>query len=91
MRYLPYLIKLGPAWFRRLVIDLLPSKRVQRVKDIIDTMEKTSIEIVEQKRRALREGEESVVRQLGMGKDIMSILCEFSCHIACFFALLTIS
>lgn len=51
---------------------------VQHLKRIIDTMERTSVEIVEKKRAAFREGEESVVKQLGMGKDIMSVLRELS-------------
>ena len=46
------------------------------MKDIIDTMEKTSIDIVEEKRAALRRSDESTVKQVGMGKDIMSILCK---------------
>ena len=74
MRFLPYFMKLGPAWFRRQIVDILPSKSVQRLKDIIDTMERTSVDIVEKKRAAFLEGEEAVVKQLGMGKDIMSIL-----------------
>lgn len=33
--------------------------------------------IFDEKKRALSEGEEAVVRQVGKGKDIMSILCEW--------------
>lgn len=77
LRVLPYVMNIGPAWFRRFIIDILPSKPVQKMKGIIDIMQKTSEDIVAQKREALAAGEDSVVRQMGAGKDIMSILCEF--------------
>ena len=50
---------------------------VQQMKYVVDTMHQTSVDIFEQKKAALRLGEESVVKQVGMGKDIMSILCEY--------------
>jgi hypothetical protein len=37
-------------------------------------MHHTSVEILESKKRALREGDEAVARQIGRGQDIMSIL-----------------
>ena len=69
-----HMVKLGPAWFRRLLVEYLPLKPVQQMKYVVDTMHQTSVDIFEQKKAALRLGEESVVKQVGMGKDIMSIL-----------------
>jgi len=77
IRILPFLMKLGPAWFRRFMVNILPFKSVQKMKNIVDIMQKTSEDIVAQKRKAFADGEESVVNQIGGGKDIMSILCEF--------------
>ena len=71
------LVKLGPGWFRRLVVDLLPFKNVKRLRDISDTMHNTAIDILESKKRVLREGDEAFARQVGQGKDIMSILCVY--------------
>ena len=68
------LVKLGPPKFRRFLVDLLPFKSVRRLRDIVDLMYKTSVEIFEEKKRALREGDEAVANQIGGGKDIMSIL-----------------
>ena len=68
------LVKLGPPEFRRFIVDLLPFKSVRRLRDIVDLMYKTSVEIFEEKKRALREGDEAVANQIGGGKDIMSIL-----------------
>ena len=57
-----------------MLVDAVPSRRVQRVKNIVRTMRKRSEEIVAEKRAALRKGDESTVRQVDEGKDIMSIL-----------------
>lgn len=37
-------------------------------------MHRRAVHIYEQKKRALEEGDESVTKQIGEGKDIMSIL-----------------
>ncbi|KIJ63847.1 hypothetical protein HYDPIDRAFT_29197 [Hydnomerulius pinastri MD-312] len=73
-QFLPYLIKLGPASFRRFVVNNSPWKDVQEISRIVDIMDKTSIEVFEAKKKALAEGDEAVMQQVGQGKDIMSIL-----------------
>ncbi|KIJ63129.1 hypothetical protein HYDPIDRAFT_113701 [Hydnomerulius pinastri MD-312] len=73
-QFLPYLVKLGPASFRRFVVNNLPWKDVQEIRRIVDVMDKTSIEVFEAKKKALAEGDEAVMQQVGQGKDIMSIL-----------------
>ncbi|RPD55386.1 cytochrome P450 [Lentinus tigrinus ALCF2SS1-7] len=65
---------LGPAWFRRKVVELIPSTRVQRLKEIVDTMHQRSVDIVSQKKAAMENGDDAILRQIGDGKDIMSIL-----------------
>jgi hypothetical protein len=70
-------VKLGPPRFRRFLVDLLPFKNARRLRDIIDIIHNTSVEILEAKRRALKEGDEAVAKQIGRGKDIISILSEF--------------
>ncbi|KAL1739164.1 cytochrome P450, partial [Schizophyllum fasciatum] len=71
---LPRVYKLGPAWLRRLVVDLIPSPTLHAVRDRVDLMWRTSREIYAQKRAALAAGDEAVSRQVGQGKDIMSLL-----------------
>jgi hypothetical protein len=68
------LIKLGPPKFRRFMVDLMPFKNVRELRDIVDVLDSTAIEILEAKQLALREGDEAVARQVGQGNDIMSVL-----------------
>ncbi|KII90987.1 hypothetical protein PLICRDRAFT_52656 [Plicaturopsis crispa FD-325 SS-3] len=74
LQCLPFFVKLGPAWFRRFLVNLIPSKDVRQVRDMVDVIEKSSVDIFEGKKRALAEGKESVLQQVGQGRDIMSIL-----------------
>lgn len=67
-------VKLVSPRGRRFLMDLLPWKSLHNIRDISDLFHKTSLEILEDKRRALAEGDEAVERQIGQGKDIMSIL-----------------
>lgn len=71
---LPTLVKIGPPRFRRFLVGLLPFENVQRLRGIVDVMSNMSIEILEAKKRALKEGDEAIARQIGKGKDIISIL-----------------
>ncbi|KAM5533685.1 hypothetical protein V8D89_012652 [Ganoderma adspersum] len=59
-----------------MLVDAIPSRRVQRMKHIVRTMRERSEEIIAEKRAALQKGDESTVRQVGEGKDIMSILLQ---------------
>ena len=75
---LPFLISVGSPAFRRWMAERLPVKNVQAARGIADLMEQTSREILASKRKALSEGDEAVHRQIGAGKDIMSVLCRLS-------------
>ncbi|KAM5533689.1 hypothetical protein V8D89_012656 [Ganoderma adspersum] len=59
-----------------MLVDAIPSRRVQRMKRIVRTMRERSEEIIAEKRAALQKGDESTVRQVGEDKDIMSILLQ---------------
>lgn len=74
--FIPLLVKLGPASFRRFLLDLTPNPDLQKVKKIVDVMSETSGDIYREKLSALNNGDESVLRQMGEGKDVMSILCK---------------
>ncbi|KAJ3475171.1 hypothetical protein NLI96_g12013 [Meripilus lineatus] len=71
---LHYLKAMGPASFRRRVVDILPIPSLKRLKTIAEVLESQSREIFHAKKAALAQGEDAVVRQVGEGKDIMSIL-----------------
>ncbi|KAL1743131.1 cytochrome P450 [Schizophyllum fasciatum] len=71
---LPIVHKLGPAWLRRAVIDVLPMRDVHNLRDKVDLMWATSKQIYSQKAEALRAGDEAVSKQIGQGNDILSLL-----------------
>ena len=75
-RFLPFLCTIGSPVFRRKVVELIPSQRVQRLTAIVDTIHRRSREIFEDRKRLLEEGGEAMTRQVGEGKDIISILRE---------------
>ena len=47
------------------------------MRDIVDVMDETSLEVFQNKKRGLALGDEAVMTQVGQGRDIMSILCSF--------------
>ncbi|KAG6817153.1 hypothetical protein H0H87_012114 [Tephrocybe sp. NHM501043] len=71
---LPTLSKIGSPRFRRWAVDHLPLKNLHALRDIVDTWDRTTVEIFESKKRALREGDEALAKQVGQAKDLMSIL-----------------
>ena len=77
-RILPYLPEIGTPAFRAKLVDLFPHEGVQDVKRFIDMVHRRSVEIYRGKVRALELGDEAVAKQVGEGKDIMSILSPFS-------------
>ena len=72
-RFLPYL---GPAWFRRFLLDLVPIPKIQRLKVLTDTLSKAAEDIYLSKKLAIERGEADLLHSMGEGKDIMSVLCE---------------
>ncbi|KAI0651713.1 cytochrome P450 [Trametes meyenii] len=72
--FLAYAHYLGPAWFRRKLLDLVPHKNIQRLKNISDVMYSRSVELFEEKKRALENGDEAMLHRIGEGKDVMSVL-----------------
>ncbi|KIJ98230.1 hypothetical protein K443DRAFT_104277 [Laccaria amethystina LaAM-08-1] len=67
-------VKIGSPKFRRFMVNLLPWKDLHDLRDIVDTMYKTSVEIFESKKRAMMDGDDAVATQIGRGKDILSTL-----------------
>lgn len=65
---------LGPAWFRRFLVNLVPNPNIQRVKNVADIMDSSSRSIYRSKKEALLNGNEELKQQVGKGKDIMSVL-----------------
>ncbi|TFY62064.1 hypothetical protein EVJ58_g4113 [Rhodofomes roseus] len=74
-RFIPYVHVLGPPWFRRKLVELLPKTTIIRqVHDIVDTINSRAAQIYEGKKAVLQQGDEAVIEQLGEGKDLIGIL-----------------
>ena len=73
-RTMAYLLNFGNLQFNRRLLSLIPHAATQKLAKIIATMHDRSVEIFEEKKAALARGDEAVSRQIGEGKDIMSIL-----------------
>ncbi|KAI0671637.1 cytochrome P450 [Trametes maxima] len=71
LAYAPYF---GPAWFRRMILDRIPHNAIQRLKDISDVLYSRSVEIYQDKKKAIEQGDGALTHRIGEGKDIMSIL-----------------
>ncbi|KAJ3507575.1 hypothetical protein NMY22_g16892 [Coprinellus aureogranulatus] len=71
----PYIYNLGSPRFQRAVVDLLPWKKLHELRDMVDAMHKTSIEIYEATKESLKDGQRvEGGGRVGGGKDIMSVL-----------------
>jgi len=55
-------------------MNLLPWKALHELRDRINNLHTMAIEVIEAKNSALSRGDEAVMKQIGEGKDIMSIL-----------------
>jgi hypothetical protein len=67
--------KLGSPSFRGFLVKFLPFRDVKKLRKMVDVMHMSSIGILEAKKTALQQGDEAVLKQVGRGKDLMSILC----------------
>ncbi|KAJ2929646.1 hypothetical protein H1R20_g7436, partial [Candolleomyces eurysporus] len=74
MIVLPLVYGVGTPKFQRAVVNILPWKALHDLRDMIDTIHNTSVEIVNKTKQALTEGKAGSERRIGRGKDIMSIL-----------------
>ncbi|KAI1791311.1 cytochrome P450 [Ganoderma leucocontextum] len=72
--FVPIAVKLGPARFRRFLLDCLPIKSVQRMKTICDVMHQQSLDIYNEKKAAIERGDQETLLAVGEGKDMLSIL-----------------
>ncbi|KAF4623118.1 hypothetical protein D9613_001355 [Agrocybe pediades] len=67
-QFAPFLVKLGPPWFRRKLVEWTPHKSVQKVMNMSDVMHEKATEILGQKRAQAIDSTEDDE------KDIISIL-----------------
>ncbi|KIK58241.1 hypothetical protein GYMLUDRAFT_700611 [Collybiopsis luxurians FD-317 M1] len=70
----PLAIKVLPVSLCKLIMNVTPWKTLHDVRDMLNYMWTLSVKIYEDKKRALEEGDEAVSKQIGQGKDLLSIM-----------------
>ena len=73
---LHYAKHVGPPSFRSFMMDWLPIRGLKLFKDVVMKMDLESRKIYDEKKAVLASGDEGFVKQVGEGKDIISILRE---------------
>ncbi len=76
LHFYNYIEGLVPASLRMLAAEWVPHRKFQRLRTIVNTMHEQSVRLYNAKHAALEQGDEALKRQLGQGKDLMSILCK---------------
>ncbi|CUA78357.1 Putative cytochrome P450 CYP13A5 [Caenorhabditis elegans] [Rhizoctonia solani] len=70
--FLPAMSRVGPPSLRRFVVERIAHRPVQAMKNVVDTMNKTAVEIMRRKRAALENG--TLDSEVASGQDIMTAL-----------------
>lgn len=60
----------------RRFLSAFPNKNLRQIMEISNTMHKRSQEIIDEKKAALRKGDDAMLHTIGEGKDLMSICRE---------------
>ncbi|KAJ3522922.1 hypothetical protein NMY22_g11675 [Coprinellus aureogranulatus] len=71
---LPYVHNIGTPRFRKWVVDVLPWKPLRDMMDIVKVLQTAADEVVGTKKAAMNEKGGGLEKQVGQGKDIISIL-----------------
>ncbi|CAA7268814.1 unnamed protein product [Cyclocybe aegerita] len=70
----PLVVRYGSPRIGRFLASWVPWKKLHQFRDVMDTLNGTALEILEEKKKAIHAGDEVLKTQVGRGKDIMSIL-----------------
>lgn len=76
-QFLPFLAKIGPARFRRWVVDWIPSKRIQKVKMSSDVMHDSAQTILKERREQLAKCDLNKIAEDERPRDIISVLRKY--------------
>lgn len=74
--FLPFFTRFGSPRFRRKVLDLLQFDAIQEPLSLVDILHGEAQDLVRNKKAALVKGDEAKDGEAGLGKDILSVLCE---------------
>ncbi|KAF7341554.1 hypothetical protein MSAN_02052100 [Mycena sanguinolenta] len=72
-QFAPFLVRLGPAWMRRRLVEWTPNAAVQKVKRMSDVMHQTAVDILADAREGLRqEGERLRANEIASANEQLS-------------------
>ncbi|GAB1520137.1 hypothetical protein RhiTH_003210 [Rhizoctonia solani] len=74
------LSRTGPAFIRRALVETIPHRPIQKMKNVVDTMNETAIGIIKKKKEALENG--TLDSEVAAGNDIMTALLKQSLAVA---------
>ncbi|QRW26089.1 cytochrome P450 family protein [Rhizoctonia solani] len=74
------LSRMGPAFIRRALVEAIPHRPIQKMKNVVDTMNETAIGIIKKKKEALENG--TLDSEVAAGNDIMTALLKQSLAVA---------
>ena len=77
LMFLPLISSITTPSFRRRVVEKIPFKSAQHVREIINDLYATSQLVFNAKKSALTGGDEKMKHDVSEGRDIMSVLCEY--------------
>lgn len=72
----PLATKFNCPRVKRYIVDHIPMQRVQEIKDLVDIMHNTSLDIIKVKRDSLNSSDPKVLAEIMEKNDIISILSE---------------
>ena len=75
-------MRIGTPGLRRFASRVLPTADMQEMRRIVQALSRKANEIYNLKKSAFDKGDEAVLRQIGEGKDILSVLSESRMSIA---------
>ncbi|THH26897.1 hypothetical protein EUX98_g7287 [Antrodiella citrinella] len=78
----PHFKYLGSPAFRRKLVKMSPLPDLRKFADLIDILHDQSKQILEMKKTLLKNGDETLLKRVGEGKDILSVLLKANLNAA---------
>ncbi|KAI0764528.1 cytochrome P450 [Trametes elegans] len=75
---LPWVRRTFPAWLLGAAVAVLPWPALRKMREISESVHKTSQQALKRKMDLLRRGDEAILQEVGEGKDLMSVLLRTS-------------
>ncbi|KAI0718402.1 cytochrome P450 [Cerioporus squamosus] len=71
-RLVPTLVKIGSPQFRKRIVEMIPYAPLKQIRKVVDVMDANAKRIIDEKLDAIYRKDDTVLAQIGGGKDILS-------------------